>query len=187
MFGVIGWTFAEVRQCWLCESWFFGCRVYTACKPQGKKEGQSLKINARSHWVYFPVMPSVFPPIMMLVAQSCQTPCDLMDCSSPGSFVHGILQERILGWGCHSLLQGIFPTQGSNPGFLHCRWILYHLSYQGSPTNPNQHWQQIQSVDFYFVGSSWGDQACLLSPGYGGDLLIGTNSPERRQKNRLGG
>ena len=35
----------------------------------------------------------------------------------------------------HSLLQGIFPTQGSNPGLLHCRWILYQLSYQGSPQN----------------------------------------------------
>ena len=32
-----------------------------------------------------------------------------------------------------SLLQGIFPNQGSNPGLLHCRWILYHLSHQGSP------------------------------------------------------
>ena len=37
------------------------------------------------------------------------------------------------GVGCHSLLQGIFPTQGSNPGLLHCRHILYHLSHQGSP------------------------------------------------------
>ena len=34
--------------------------------------------------------------------------------------------------GSRSLLQGIFPTQGSNPGLLHCRWILYQLSYQGS-------------------------------------------------------
>ena len=34
--------------------------------------------------------------------------------------------------GSGSLLQGIFPNQGSNSGFLHCRWILYHLSYQGS-------------------------------------------------------
>ena len=34
---------------------------------------------------------------------------------------------------CHSLLQGIFPTQGSNLGLLHCRHILYHLSHQGSP------------------------------------------------------
>ena len=32
-----------------------------------------------------------------------------------------------------SLLQGIFPTQESNPGLLHCRWILYHLNHQRSP------------------------------------------------------
>ena len=35
-------------------------------------------------------------------------------------------------WGSLSLLQGIFPTQGSNPGILHCRQILYHLNHQGS-------------------------------------------------------
>ena len=35
--------------------------------------------------------------------------------------------------GCHSLLQGIFPTQGSNLGLLHCRWIIYYLTHQGSP------------------------------------------------------
>ena len=34
---------------------------------------------------------------------------------------------------CHSLLQGIFPTQGSNQGLLHCRQTLHQLSYQGSP------------------------------------------------------
>ena len=37
------------------------------------------------------------------------------------------------GVGSHSLLQGIFPTQGSNPGLLHCWWILYQLSHQRSP------------------------------------------------------
>ena len=37
------------------------------------------------------------------------------------------------GVGSLSLLQGIFSTQGSNQGLLHCRWILYQLSYQGSP------------------------------------------------------
>ena len=37
------------------------------------------------------------------------------------------------GVGCHALLQGIFPTQGSNPGILHCSHILQHLSHQGSP------------------------------------------------------
>ena len=38
--------------------------------------------------------------------------------------------------GSLSLLQGIFPTQGSNPGLLHCWWILNQLSYQGSPWCP---------------------------------------------------
>ena len=46
--------------------------------------------------------------------------------------VHGILQASS-GVGCHALLQGIFPTQGSNPDLLHCRGILYQLSHQGKP------------------------------------------------------
>ena len=37
------------------------------------------------------------------------------------------------GMSCHALLQGIFPTQGSKPGHLHCKWILYCLSHQRSP------------------------------------------------------
>ena len=37
------------------------------------------------------------------------------------------------GVDCHFLLHGIFLTQGSNPGLLHCRQTLYHLSHQGSP------------------------------------------------------
>ena len=37
------------------------------------------------------------------------------------------------GLGSFSLLQGIFPTQGLNPGLLHCRWLLYQLSHQGNP------------------------------------------------------
>ena len=38
------------------------------------------------------------------------------------------------GVGSHSLLQGIFLIQGSNPGLPHCRWILYFLSHQGGPS-----------------------------------------------------
>ena len=69
----------------------------------------------------------------MLVAQSCLTLCNPMDCSPPGSSVHEIFQARILEWVAISFSRGIFPTQGSNPGFLHCRQILYQLSYKGSP------------------------------------------------------
>ena len=47
--------------------------------------------------------------------------------------VHGILQARTLEWVSLSLLQGIFPTQGLNPGLPHCRRILHQLSHKGSP------------------------------------------------------
>ena len=46
--------------------------------------------------------------------------------SPPGSSVHGILQTRITRVGCHALLQGVFPTQGSNPCLLGCRWVPSH-------------------------------------------------------------
>ena len=55
----------------------------------------------------------------------------------PGSSVHGILQARTLEW-VVVLLQGIFPTQGSNPGLLHCRQILYLLNHQGSGQGANK-------------------------------------------------
>ena len=42
------------------------------------------------------------------------------------------------GVGSFSLLQGIFPTQESNQGLLHCRRILYQLSYQGGPKHQNE-------------------------------------------------
>ena len=74
--------------------------------------------------------------VTVKAARSCPTLCSPRDCSPPGSSVHGILQARILGWGAISSSRGIFPTQGSNPGLPHCRWILYHLNHQGSPPKP---------------------------------------------------
>ena len=137
--------------------------------------------------------------------RSCLTHCDLMDCSPPGSSVHGILQTRILKWvampfskgssqprdqiqvsaslaarffttsatwetleseshsvlsdslpphglyspwnspgqntgaGSFSLLQGIFPSQGLNPGLTHCRQILYQLSHKGT----QEYWSRL--------------------------------------------
>ena len=62
----------------------------------------------------------------VLVPQLCLTLCDPMDCSPPGSSAHGILQERTLEW------VAILPSPGDlpKPGLLHCRQVLYHLSYQ---------------------------------------------------------
>ena len=75
----------------------------------------------------------IFCAVLCLVAQLCATLCDAMDYSLPGSSVHGDSPGKNTGIGCYALQQGIFPTQGSNPGLPHCRQILYHLSHQGSP------------------------------------------------------
>jgi len=71
--------------------------------------------------------------VLCLIAQPCPTVCDPMDCSPPGTSVHGDSPGKNTGVGCHFLLQWIFPTQGSNPGLQCCRQILYCLSHQGNP------------------------------------------------------
>ena len=53
--------------------------------------------------------------------QSCPTLCNPKDCSPPGSSVLGDSPGKNTEVGCHALLQEIFPTQGLNPGLLHCR------------------------------------------------------------------
>ena len=83
---------------------------------------------------------------LCLVAQSCLTLRDPMDSSPPGSSVHGDSSGRNTAVGCYVLLQGIFPTEGLNPGLLHCRQILYHLSHQGSPDIINRLWGKVICV-----------------------------------------
>ena len=63
------------------------------------------------------------------VSQWCPTLCDPLDTRllHPWDFL-----GKSTGVGCHFLLQGIFPTQGSNPGLPHCRQMLYCLSHQES-------------------------------------------------------
>ena len=56
-----------------------------------------------------------------------------MDCNTPGPSAHGDSPGKNARDGCHALLQRIFPTQGSSPGLLHYKQILYRLSHQGSP------------------------------------------------------
>ena len=85
--------------------------------------------------------------VLCLVALLCLTLCDPMDCSLPGSSVHGDSAGKNTGMGI--LLQGIFPTQGLNLGLPHCGQILYHLSHKGSP-------RILEWVAYPFSrGSSW--------------------------------
>ena len=92
---------------------------------------------------------------ILVITQSCPALCEPMDCSLPGSSVHGIHQARILsGWAFPS--QGIFPTQGLNPSLLHCRQNLYHLNHKGSPLFPYWLLQNIEHISLcYTPGPCW--------------------------------
>ena len=77
--------------------------------------------------------------MLCLVAQTCLAICDPTDYSPSGSSVHGNSPGKNTGVDCHAFLQGISPTQVSNPGFPYCRWILYQLSHQGITLNHQVH------------------------------------------------
>ena len=66
--------------------------------------------------------------VVVLVARLCRTLCNPMDCSSARFLCPWDSLGKNTGVGCPFLLQGIFSTQGSNSGLLHCRQILYHLN-----------------------------------------------------------
>ena len=66
--------------------------------------------------------------IVCIVALLCSTLCYPMDCSPPSSSDHGDSPGKNTEVG----YQGVFPTQVSNPGLQHCKWILYHRRHQGS-------------------------------------------------------
>ena len=71
--------------------------------------------------------------MLFLVAQPCPTLCHPKAVALPSSSVHEDSPDKNTGVGCHALLQGIFPTQGLNPSLPYHRWVLYHLSHEGSP------------------------------------------------------
>ena len=123
------------------------------------EQGTSTKANNLEDWVRN--MPASIMPLLrlylleaaedrnMLVAQSWLTLCEparlLCPWHSPG---------KNTGVGGHSLLQGILPTQGANPGLLHCRQILHHLSHQAIRDLLN-----ISSLNFiYLWATPWGRQ-----------------------------
>ena len=126
-------------------------------------------------------LPGIFRHVILwnevktLVTQLCLILCDPMDYRPPGSSVHGINSPgKNTGAGSYSLLQGIFLTQGSNSGLLHCRQILYLLS-QGKLINRSRgtliiyktkigshHLETSQNIFLYLkiVPSSWPFNDC---------------------------
>ena len=102
-----------------------------------ESQGQTVQVHLVYAQMVHVTCVCVCVCVCVLVTLLCPTLCNPMDCSSPGSSVHGILQARLLEW--VTILQGIFPTQGSNLGLPHCRQILYRLSDQGSPCHIYSH------------------------------------------------
>ena len=90
-------------------------------EPQANQTNPAAKMRANISKIY---------SVLCLVAQSCPTLCDPMNHSPLDSSVHGNSPGQNTGVCCHALLQGIFPTQGSNPGLPHCKQILCHLSHR---------------------------------------------------------
>ena len=90
-----------------------------------------LKLNAFSSQCHF-YHYFLCVGVCVLVAQLCPALCEHMDCSPPGSSVHGILQARVLEWVAISSSRGTFPIQGSKPGLSHFKSILYHLTTRES-------------------------------------------------------
>ena len=67
------------------------------------------------------------------VAQLCLTLCNPVDCVACQSPLSMEFSSKNTGMGSYSFLQGIFPTQGLNPGLPHCRQTLYPVSHEGNP------------------------------------------------------
>ena len=82
----------------------------------------SSKWNLFPPWVHSTQLQFYYQCLLRasLGAACCTDSCDPMDCSLPGFSVHGDSPGKNIEVGCHAPLQGFFPTEGSNPGFLHC-------------------------------------------------------------------
>ena len=93
-------------------------------------EGMWLSLHSRGKQTHF-----IQLHMICFSALQCPTLCDPMDCSPQGSSVHKDSLGKNTGVGCYIFLQGIFPTQGLNPGPQHCRQILYSLRHQRRPYN----------------------------------------------------
>ena len=109
----------------LCASLVPSCGLFTGIPPQRRPQPSWWKLGPRVHPTPYASL-MVFHEWVSEVAQSCPTLCNPMDTRllHPWDFL-----DKGTGVGCHFLLQGIFPTQGLNPGLPHCRQMLYRLKF----------------------------------------------------------
>ena len=87
-----------------------------------------------SEIIYFPSLVTTIFGIPKLLSERSESLSVMSDSLQPcGLYSPWNSPGQNTGVGSLSLLQGIFPTWGSNPGLPHCRWLLYQPSHQGSP------------------------------------------------------
>ena len=96
------------------------------------------------------------------VTQSCPTLCDTMDCSPPGSSVHGIFQARILAWVAISYSRESFRTRDKNPYLLHWQADSFPLSHRGSPSLAISPFKALISLEFINLGIKCRDTSSPL-------------------------
>ena len=125
-------NFFNKNRLWLCACMTLLHPPHPPPGPHRTRVAGSNRASAFKVYAQMVHVTCVCVCVCVLVTQLCLTLCNPMDCNSLGSSVHGILQARILEW--VTILQGIFPTQGSNLGLPHCRQILYRLSDKGNVT-----------------------------------------------------
>ena len=80
----------------------------------------------------------------MLIHSTDLTLCDIMDCSLPGTSVHGDSPGKNAVVGCHGLLQGIFPTQGLHPGLCTAGGFFTIWATREAPRGSNEPWSRWQ-------------------------------------------
>ena len=172
--GWDGWTASPTQWTWTwaksgrqrgqgglgcCSPW--SCRVEhdLATKQQGGVRWRFCCIDLLilphlpELWIAYLSISLPSEKLKVLVVQLFLNLCKPIDCSLPDSSVHRIL------------LQGIFPTEGSNLGLPHCRQILYHLSHQGSFKNTGVRSHSLFHGVFLIQGSnSWQANSLLSKP-----------------------
>ena len=117
--------------------------------------------------------------MLCLVSQSCLTLCKTIDCSPPGSSVHGDSPGKNTGVGCHALLQGIFPTQGLNLGLWHCRQIFFlnyfywsivalqcRVSFYSTATTPKDTHIPVFIAHLFIIARKWKQPKCPPTGGW---------------------